>query len=209
MKQTILVPGTHAWRDNGKVEWYCKGSAYERFISSRGAHVVFGPNGEPWLWDTEVGGIGFGDEDLLGWKAAGLHLFQTAVPWLCQGSRIPGDELCLVLHSHGGNVGFFACAAGLKVDTFITVGTPVRKDMEDVVRQARPNIRRWLHLYSDKSDRMQWLGELFDGRWGVVRKFPQADRNEFMPEGHSMVLNKLELLPLWEKNNWLEGLING
>lgn len=64
--------------------------------------------------------------------------------------------------------------------------------------ESRPATRRAQHFHSDRSDRWQWLGEIGDGRVGVVRRHPLADLNhDLMGAGHSGILNNPELFPAW------------
>ena len=69
----------------------------------------------------------------------------------------------------------------------------------NVAKLALPNIAHWEHFYSDKTDKLQWLGEMFDGKIGIVRKHPFADLNNFISGvGHSDVLNKENLFGVWD-----------
>jgi len=211
MTRVVLVAGTHAWRPD-KPDWFMAGQPFYSFLQANGVQPVDADN-RPFCWCTDLGGVGFGDDDLAVWLAGGQNLFAYIVPPLCPDKRIPPRETNLIAHSHGMQIALVACAAGLKVNTLITVGGPVRDDMKAVAAAARPNIARWLHLYSDAHDYMQLLGELFDGGWKRWLKFdrfqrqhPLADRNEFMPEGHSAVLEDPGLFQLWQTQHWLAEL---
>ena len=69
------------------------------------------------------------------------------------------------------------------------MGSPVCADMMATAREAKPYIGRWLHLASGKSDRMQWLGELFDGKLGIIREHPLADEQYSLKKaGHAGIL---------------------
>src|SRR5678815_5146950 len=95
----------------------------------------------------------------------------------------------------------YACAHGLRINRLLTMGSPVRQDMHAIYAQARPNIGHWLHLHSDRSDRTQWLGELFDGHLGIVRNQPFADVNLGVPAvAHSNLLNDPDLFHLWAED---------
>jgi hypothetical protein len=210
--KTVLIAGTHAWRNDGRQEWYCPGSPFATFLESQHVSPLFVPDTvtekpQPFVWSTAIGGVGWGSGDLVAWAAAGVSLFQLVVPPLCPERRVPAAGLALIAHSHGLQVALYACAAGLKVDTLISVSSPIRKDMTATAQRARPNIRHWLHLHSDGSDKMQWLGELFDGHLGIVRAHPLADVNEATPGvGHSDVLNRPEDFHYWVDRGWLKGL---
>lgn len=202
--KTILIAGTHAWDGDNDVDWYCPTSNFEKFLREQGVDVFFAPGPRPFIWSTEVGGIGFGNRDLLGWAAAGYALQNFAVPPLCP-ERAP--EVALIAHSHGLQVALYACRYGLKVKSLISLGSPIRKDMQETAQLARPNIGHWTHVHSDSSDRMQWFGELFDGHWGIVRKSPLADVNESIPKvGHSELLRDPQQYHYWVERGWIERL---
>lgn len=207
--KVILIAGTHAWRGDQTQDWFTFGSPFVRFLNARGLDVVFTPEGQSFIWSTDLGGIGFGKGDLVVWKAAGVSLLQFCVPPLCPEKRIPPDQLSIVAHSHGLQPVLFACAAGLCVRTLISVGSPVRKDLRAVVAQARPNIGHWLHIHSDHSDRWQLFGSLFDGHWGVQRQQAAADRNDSVPHvGHSQLLRDPDLFHHWVERGWVD-VLNG
>jgi hypothetical protein len=148
---------------------------------------------EPFLWSTALDGIG---GDNLGWYAGGAALRYFAH---AKHPPIPCDEaadntqvrdgqgwrpVSVIAHAHGGNVALYAAQQGLRIETLVTLGTPVRREMDAVAAQARPNMRRWVHVYSD-SDPAQIAGALFDGRLGIYRKFPLAENILEPRVGHS------------------------
>jgi hypothetical protein len=195
------VPGTHASRRGD--DWNHLGSAFTRFALKRGLVSVEERAALPFFWSTDYDRGNGGKED---WRALGHALFYYHVPPLGTSlENIPGNRTRLICHSHAGNGAFYAASYGLKIECLVTVGTPVVKGMEDVIAAARPNIKRWLHLYS-KKDKWQLMGELFDGRWGWRRKFDKegmaADYNLEMPKGHGDVLRDPALFPLWVDRGW-------
>jgi hypothetical protein len=104
-------------------------------------------------------------------------------------------------------VALFAAASGLKIRTLITVAGPVRKDMREVAAKARGNIHRWVHVASDSSDRWQWMGTLFDGKLGIIREHPLADRNVRIKDvGHSQLLRDPAQFHHWTEQKLLEEL---
>ena len=184
MRPVILVPGTHAWRGDGRVDWY--NSA--QFLAHLTAHGYepLDPR-RPFVWSTDLGGVPF--RGLAVWKAAGLNLYAYAVPPRCPERRVPAAETVVISHSHGLQVALCAAAEGLKIDTLVDVCGPVRMDLRGTAGQARPNIRRWVHVHAGRRDRWQWFGTLFDGYLGVVREHPLADQNVAVPEAdHGQVL---------------------
>lgn len=168
MKQVILIPGTHAW-DGVRKDWYSPGSSFHDFVSTVPDHQLLDDE-DPYVWSSRLGGVGFGDDDLVVYRAAGVNLRQYA-------RRAGADPVVLITHSHGLQPALYGCAQGLKVDLLIDVSGPCREDIMPIAALARPNIKRWVHLYGGKRDRWQWLGALFDGKWGVVRKHPLAHEN--------------------------------
>ena len=199
--RVVLVAGTHSWRNDNRIDWYCPGSPFARLLESYGLAPLFPKSNdvcEPWAWSSDVGGIGFGDEDLATWAAAGKNLFWFCVPPRCPDQRVPGDELIVIAHSHGGQVAIMAAAFGLKIAHLITVAAPIRKDVQPYAQRALDNIGEWTHIHSDSSDKWQWFGSLFDGRWGIYRAQPLADRNVAIPKvGHSEILRKPDLFFHW------------
>jgi hypothetical protein len=180
MKQVILVPGTHAW-DGTRQDWYSPGQPFHDFIPTVEDHELVCPD-EPFVWSSRLGGVGFGSGDLVVYRAAGMNLYHYAVPPRCPDERIPPAQLVIISHSHGLQPVLFAAKHGLKIDLFIDICGPVRQDMLAVARDAKPNIRRWVHIHAGRRDRWQWYGTLFDGKWGIVRKHPSAHENLSVPE---------------------------
>lgn len=190
--RVILVAGTHAFRE-GKTDWWQPGSPFAIYLKRHGLAVVgTGPEERPYVWSTDLGGMGLGRGDLQGWRAAGLNLYAYAVPPLCPDARIPSRDLAIVCHSHGLQPVLYACAEGLKIGKLVSIGSPVRRDMADVAEAARPNIRSWVHLHGDHQDRWQWFGSLFDGHWGIVRQHPLANVNRGYPVGHGNLVRDPE-----------------
>ena len=197
------VAGTHGSRRDD--EWNHLGSPFTKHLLSRGFVSVEERARVPFYWSTDLDFGAGGEED---WVACGYALYYYFVPPLRPELSIPGDRTRLICHSHGGNGAIYAASFGLKIDCLVTVGTPVIGKMDDVVKAARPNIKRWLHLYSPR-DWVQLAGELFDGHFGFRRKFELADRNEEMPKGHGDVLRDKDLFPLWVDRGWLAYLRGG
>jgi pimeloyl-ACP methyl ester carboxylesterase len=123
--------------------------------------------------------------------------------------RLPIEDRNLIAHSHGANVVLYACALHqIPVRRLITVCSPVRRDMQVTADQAKPHIGRWRHISSNKADKMQRLGELFDGHFGWgERKWAQADENLSIPGiGHSGLLNEPRFLDLWPTDGMFDFL---
>lgn len=119
---------------------------------------------------------------------------------------LPFWDRNLVAHSHGGNVALLT-AEYLPIRTLITIGTPVRKDICAVAAKAlaKGYIGSWHHVYDKSRDRIQWLGQMFDGRWFGDRAFglPGMTDHPLKGIGHSKILHQPELFHHWRD----EGLI--
>lgn len=195
------VAGTGAAKRTA--EWNDVDSLLSVYLRERGIENIAGQALSPFLWSTDLNGIGAKNQE--DWKATGRALFYYFVPQLRPELAIRPCRSNVICHSHGLQGVLFACAYGLKLNALISVGSPVRKDMEAVAKLARPNIARWLHIHSDGSDRWQWLGELFDGHFGIVREHPLADKNVAVAGvGHAGVLRDPADFPLWDTGGWIE-----
>lgn len=194
----ILVAGTNSWHHDNSVDWYHPKHPFTAMLSSSGVGVV--SDGDlPFIWTTDIDGI-FGErKNNIDWAAGG-----AALSYFTRMSQVRVPDI--IAHSHGLQVVLYACAEhGLKVNQLISVGSPVRKDLEDLTKKARLSIGHWIHIHSDYTDRWQWLGTLFDGRFGIVREHPYADRNDFVPGvGHSDLLRSPQTYPLWTQKGWLK-----
>lgn len=207
---TVLVAGTHAWRGGQTLEWFFPASLFAQFLGTHDIDVVSALRGDdklPFIWSTDLGGVGLNKDDCLVWQAAGVNLFWFCVPPRCPANQIPPADLNIIAHSHGLQVVLHAAGTyGLKINRLVSVSSPVREDMRKTAELARKNIAFWTHLHSDFSDRWQWLGEMFDGHFGVVREHPLADVNVKIPKvGHSQLLRDPEKFDLWIRNGWLSG----
>jgi hypothetical protein len=210
--KNLLIAGTGSWANDSRIDWYTDGSPFVNMLTTRGHPVYFGTDGHhPFIWSTGLGGVwGTDARKLAVWAAAGQNLFDYCVPPLDPAARIPSDELNLIVHSHGLQVALFALQAGLKVHTMISMGSPIRRDVAAATKAARGNVGYWLHVHSDGSDKWQWLGELGDESFGIIRKAPLADRNDFVAGvGHSELLRDPTKFPYWLNHQWLLPLLPG
>lgn len=193
MTPYLAVAGTHEIDD--KHDWMSDGPLVQ-FLEAQGLVNLCKQQGvKPFVWttDLEVKVSQRGP-----WSVGGQNLLEYLVPPLWPGTSWPAADTRLFTHSHGLQVALYACAMGLKVDVLFDLAGPVRADMESIAKLARPNIRRWVHVYSDYTDKWQWLGELGDGHFGIVRQHPLADRNVKLPDaGHSGLLDDQRLFHFW------------
>lgn len=209
MKRVILVAGTWGWNPGSPtVDWWMPGSPFVAFLKAQGVQPIFGEyvandavsEPRPFTWSTDLEGI----DNTQDWHAAGINLYDYCVPPVCPSQRIPVVDTNLIVHSHGLQVALFAAHAGLKINTLISVGSPIRHDVAKRTPRARMNIARWVHVHSDASDTIQLLGSLFDGHLGVVREAALADRNEMIGGvGHAGLLRDPKLFHFWVERGWL------
>lgn len=207
--KVLTVPGTWAWRGDehdSRTHWWHPASPYMSYLATQDVmHVC--PE-EPFIWTTSLNGAVFWRSSHLDWQAGGAALFY----YLCNPSAPgPQNEVVwgdrnLIVHSHGLQPVLYACAyRGLQVRSLISVCSPVRGDMAPIAKAARRNIHRWLHVFSDWSDKTQWAGSWFDRRMGVSRNHPLADWNVRVPSvGHSRLLHDPTCFALWRERGWLD-----
>lgn len=195
MTGVVGVPGT--WGSKGG--WWSDGSDFWQHVASLGLEPVR-IEGKPFEWSTELGTSlcfwrqwGIGSGSVKTWQYAGKALGYYL-------SDLPPSERAVIAHSHGGQLAFYAAADGWLIDRLMTVGTPVRADMEAVVAQARPNIRQWWHVCDMEDDRIARWGAFGDGRWfRVTRTFPQAGINFRAANiGHSGLLEDPSVFHYWK-----------
>lgn len=198
--QFLAVNGTHENRETRGLSWSHPDSLLSQFLERHGLLNIASSAMLPFDWSNDLD-LGDGHD----WPAGGASLFYYLVPPLHPEYAWPSKETVLVTHSHGLQVALHAAARGLKVDRLLDLAGPVRKDMMPIANRARPNIRRWMHVHSDHSDRWQWLGEFLDGHFGIVRQHPLADRNISVADvGHTSLLREPKQFHHWVNH----GLVN-
>lgn len=206
----LPIAGTWGWKGDladHRSEWWHPKSPFMAFLGHHDvAHIC--PE-DPFIWSTRVAGTLFWSKNHTDWMAGGAALSYYLGPTHYGPPETTYEQRNIIAHSHAGQVVAYACAfRGLRVNKLITVGTPVREDMLAIYRAARPNIGNWLHIASPGwSDRMQWLGEMFDGSLGVKRSQPFADMNHLAKGiGHSKVLRDPSYFTCWITHGWLDWL---
>jgi hypothetical protein len=191
-----VVPGTHGWAPKDlKAQWYQEGSLWRALMDSEGFDV------DTFIWSTNLDGF-WPWRKRATWHAAGLHLRDRIVPPRAPTMRIPPLWTHVITHSHGLQPALIAAANGLYIHTLVDICGPVRADIiQEYGEAARKNIGYWIHLHSDGSDSMQWLGGLGDGFFGVRRPHPlvgSAGCNHHLPDaGHSGVLHDAKWFAPW------------
>lgn len=202
MTKYVTVLGTHGWPDDYTRQWWHWSSPFCKFLRARG--LMQAHPDKPFVWSGDLQGV-----PLLGagrdWEAGAKSLGYYNAP-------LPFDARNVIAHSHGGAVAILS-AKEAPIRSLITIGTPVRKAVQAAAAEALKagHIGRWTHVYDQKGDRTQWLGQLFDGRWFGARAFQLAGMtDDAVPGiGHSGVLNDAGKFDLWVKRGWLDALVQG
>jgi pimeloyl-ACP methyl ester carboxylesterase len=200
-KRYTLVAGTHAYDGTfGPEQWYHPGSLFSRYVmrpyGAKPARAL------PFIWSTDLDGfIGARNRSHVDWKTGGYALAGHL-------DNVPLRHRNVIAHSFGGPVVAYAMER-LPINNLITVGTPIRRDLEPVWEAAMPNLRGdWIHLADHRSDWMIRLGQMFDGRFGWRYDMPLATSNVMLPRGmgHSSILNDPDRMTLWFSQGWLDAL---
>ncbi len=197
MSKVILLAGTWAnGRGAPQDAWWKPGSAFAEEGKRHG--LEYPDDADPFVWCTGLDGVDIFHEH---WLSAAHSLI-----WYCQAKQL--TSVNIIAHSHGGQVAAIASGLGLKIETLITVATPVRQD----VVFHRASIRRFVHIYGGVRDYVQILGglsltgleQLKLDLTRFQRDMPNADRNICKREcGHS----DLHEAALWTREDWW-GLLN-
>lgn len=175
----IPIQGTNSWPEQPQREWWFAGDALDRpspfvlSLAGQGWHVWNAA--DPFVWSTDVDGLGFlrlftGGGDKNDWRAGG-----KALRWyLADMTATDRAQLVLLAHSHGLQVVLEALAhsPAVSIAGVISVGSPIRADMAAVARAARPQMGFWLHLRA-KWDLWQRLGQVCDGDVNVFGRWPK------------------------------------
>lgn len=164
MRRVILVDGTHG--ASRADDFTNPQHHFARTLASAGCVPVSAAR--PFGWDTSVDGI---EGKNYVWIAAGASLYNYAVPVLCEEKRVPSDELLVIAFSHGVQVALYAFALGLK-GTLISVNPPIRSEMIEVAKTAKPNLKGWLNLSGDWRDVWAVLGAFGDRNLSLRREYP-------------------------------------
>jgi len=200
MIRYVTIAGTFG---ANKHDWFLPDSNLSQFFLQNGCEQLETNPLKRYMWSTEIDGV---NADNNTWDAAGRALAHYIAPPLLDKSLLKPEETYIIAHSHGGNVVAYAAGKyGLKINGLITVGTPIRKDLNGIYKDASANISRHLHLFAGWRDYWQVFGGLFDGRWGIHRKHPYATRNEKVPNAdHGSVLRDTSQFHFWLDKGWLD-----
>lgn len=213
----LPIAGTEGWGD----PWWQDGSPW--LLALQNAHcrplrqeTLRGLR--PFRWDTDVDGLD--PVASLGNIVRGLLNRRKAEvvhrDWQAGGEAcgtflrdVPYRNRNVIAHSHGGQVAIYA-GLDRSIRTLVTVGTPVRGDMQDVYEEARKNIGYHLHICDDTFDLWGTLGQLFDGDVRIERTFPKAWAHgpdltlTLQGIGHGKVLRDPKEITRWVDQGWLD-----
>lgn len=185
----------------GSYRWWKPPSVFIANLRNAGLEIV--SETDYFDWSTNLDGVRGHNDD---WLTSGKALYWW---WAAHGMR----PLSLIGHSHAGQIIAYALAYSrqlynlLKIDPvpmvldhLVTVGSPVREDMQPVWDQAKPLIEDWTHIYCDEKIILpddlgyQELGSSNSPEFPFTRLMPQADRNvEVTPATthHDLIQSKL------------------
>lgn len=208
MKKFLPVPGTWGYRDS----WFLFGPWID-YLLARGFAAIRDEDGAPYRWSTRLAGLAgllakipflnrlrLVRDDKIDWEAGGDSLAYF------MDDDVPYEDRNLIAHSWGGAVVAYGCRRR-KIRALITIGTPWRKDLEDVWAAARPNIGYWLHVYDADDDKVSVGGSIGDGELGTNRRHPLANKNlPLKGIGHSGLLNDPKVFDLWVREGLLDVL---
>jgi hypothetical protein len=192
MTSVTLVKGTK----HG--EWADPGSPFRTRVLEPAGFSVY-PRAD-W-WTGNVSGL---PRWLNWWASSKLSDWRVGGDFLADDlAEMPYEDRNIISHSHGLQPVIFA-ARQVPIRRLIDVCGPVRKDMDGACASAKKNIGYWVHVASKGGDRMQYLGEAFDGMFGWVREYPRAHDNIVIEGiGHSGLLYDERLFPLWGREQIL------
>lgn len=172
-----------------KVSWCSPGSDFDQHLMGRG-FVRYADKHQ--LWSRALAGTFFTASGHQVWEHGG----QDVDDYLFQWSPEELSHTVVIAHSYGGAVLAYALARSPYLRThlgaIITVGTPVRRDLDKVWAQARESNMRHIHLYGTGwGARIRWFGQ----RGRLKREMPWANVNMPVKGGHSGVVRKLKHIP--------------
>lgn len=183
----VLVGGT--WSQQQAVPWWRHDSPFAAYLQGQGVHL-YRPDGYQFEWSGNLDGIDRTNND---WRIAGRTLVAFT----------RGSLISAVSHSHGAQVLAYAAEAGQKFSSVITLGAPVRGDLQDQYYALLAGCFRWTHIYTDERVGVGYQvlgafgwGRLFDA---PMRKMLYAHENLFeLGLSHSALMD----VALWSKRGW-------
>ncbi len=186
---TIIIDGTWGRKDESR--WIGPESPFVISALDNGVKLVDLSN--PFDWSTLTDGTPMSGKKHNIWSSWGM-----ALTWYAH-MVAPNEPVNLLAHSHGGQVAAYALEYGLKVNSLVTVATPVRQDMLRHWDKGRENVNKWTHIHTGYGDWWQIFGEIGDGHFGIQRKMPAPAENiKVDGEDHTSLLRTT----LWHKRGW-------
>lgn len=204
----IGIQGTWGSQDD-PAQWWHPSSAFAVFLCTHGFDPL--DAADPFRWSVDLNGAEWWRR--IWWRVPGVNPTGDHADWQAGGHALryyirgrPSPPFIVLAYSHGGQLPLFAAAQGQRIPVLVTVATPVRDDMREVVAKARLNIGFWLHIHATLGgDLWQWLGSWGDGRWSAGSAQPAATINAGVPlMRHSRVVEDPSFWPLWIERGWFD-----
>ena len=193
--KTILVGGTHA--NNAARPWRAPESKFAQEARNNEVDVSIGGTiGGGFIWSTQLEIWRFKKDMGTDTWVAAAHSLLSYIDAYCDGCAN------IIAHSHGGNVAAIAASfAWGKINHLVTVGTPVRKSLDETYSLAFLGLRgNWSHIYST-SDWWQMFGTFGTFNPWKKRTISYANSN-ILAEGKNHT--ELHDPALWTEKNWWE-----
>ena len=193
------VGGTNDWDPfSDELKWWREGSPFSRFMHREGYR--HNRPDRP-FWSTSLDG----------WWGSGHRVWRTGAGHLAAYlASIPHEDRNVISLSHGGNVTAYALSLyNLEIQSWVSVSTPIRGDMQDAYDLALPKVGAFTHVYSAGllRDRWQLLGALMDKSLRYKRtmtvKGILVENRGIESIGHSDLVRDPEKFPIWRTNGLL------
>lgn len=189
----VPIAGTWSYAD----AWYSdRQSPFAKFLYGERFEPIRDEAGLPFRWSTDLDGVQVWARHSQ-WQAGAdaLRYFLHGVPY---------EQRNVISHSHGGQVALIAAAAGCRLRSLTTVGTPVRADVPAL--EASKRIGLWQHIHDETFDLMGSLGAWFDRHVSTDRFFdvPGVVNISVKDISHSKVLRDPAYVAYWEMKGWLD-----
>ena len=183
MIEYVPIAGTN---EHG-ASWCKPGSLFDTYLTRLG---ITRRQAARQFWSRALAGTFFTGSGHRVWQFGGddLRVYLDSI------SSYRLARTILIAHSYGGAVLAYALAKRprIRVGAIITVGTPIRRDLDEVWEVARTSTQWHVHLYGTGfGSWMRWVGQ----RGRFARRMRWADLNYSVKGGHSGVLRKAQHIP--------------
>lgn len=192
----------HGTWDFSEKAWFRKGSTFYEFAKANNIFLTGSPTHDvPFEWSGDVNGaFGFKGRDTKhrDWRAGGMS-FKYFI------EQHPLINRNIIIHSHALQI---VAYSEVDLNNIITIGSPIRNDMELWYKNMLLRAKAWKHIYDKKWDRMGFLGQLFDGKWFGSRRcdIVGVDNCEVANISHSKILRDETYMKMWVDNGWFDFL---